>query len=108
MPEDQEFQRRADESIANLYDRLVQASEEFEFDVDMNSGALTVEFEEPRERFVVSPNSPVRQIWVSAHVQSYKLDWNEARSAFVLPATGESLEELIAGAIAKRLPEFHL
>jgi CyaY protein len=108
MPEDQEFQRRADESLTNLYNRLVQASEDFDFDVDMNSGALTIEFEEPRERFVVSPNSPVHQIWVSAHVQSFKLDWNEARTAFVLAATGESLDELMAAAIAKRLPEFHL
>jgi hypothetical protein len=56
----------------------------------------------------VSPNSPVSQIWVSAHVQSFKLDWNAERAAFVLAATGESLEELIAGAIALRLPDFHL
>jgi hypothetical protein len=41
----------------------------------------------------------VRQIWVSAHVQSFKLDWDAGRAAFVLAGTGESLEELIAGAI---------
>ncbi len=105
---DQEFQRLSDESISALYERLADASNDYEFDVEMNGGALTVEFEEPRERFVVSPNSPVRQIWVSAHVQSFKLDWNAERSAFVLGGTGESLEELIAGAIAKRLPSFHL
>lgn len=98
----------SDESLTALYDRLAEASNDYEFDVEMNGGALTVEFEEPRERFVVSPNSPVRQIWVSAHVQSFKLDWNAERSAFVLPATGESLEQLIAGAIAIRLPGFHL
>jgi CyaY protein len=105
---DQEFQRLSDESIAALYDKLADASNNYEFDVEMNGGALTVEFEEPRERFVISPNSPVRQIWVSAHVQSFKLDWNAERAAFVLPATGESLEALIAGAIAIRLPGFHV
>ncbi len=105
---DQEFQQLSDESISALYQKLAEASNDYEFDVEMNGGALTVEFEEPRERFVVSPNSPVRQIWVSAHVQSFKLDWDGARSAFVLPGNGESLEQLIAGAIAKRLPEFHL
>jgi iron donor protein CyaY len=104
---DQEFQRLSDESIAALYGKLAEASNDYEFDVEMNGGALTVEFEEPRERYVISPNSPVRQIWVSAHVQSFKLDWNAERSAFVLPATGESLEELIAGAVALRLPGFH-
>ena len=108
MLADQEFQRRAEDSIAQLYAKLADASNDFEFDVEMSSGALTVEFEEPRERFVISPNSPVHQIWVSAHVQSFKLDWNEARGAFVLPANEQSLEELLAAAIAKRLPDFHL
>ena len=105
---DQEFQRLSDESISALYDRLAEASNDYEFDVDMHGGALTVEFEAPPERFVVSPNSPVSQIWVSAHVQSFKLDWSAERAAFVLAATDESLEDLIAGAIARRLPGFHL
>ena len=105
---DQEFQRHSDESITALYEKLAEASNDFEFDVEMNGGALSVEFEEPPERFVVSPNSPVRQIWVSAHVQSFKLDWVGDRSAFVLAGTGESLEELIENAIAKRIPDFHL
>jgi len=105
---DQEFQKRAEESISALYEKLGRAADDFDFDVEMNSGALTVELEEPRERFVVSPNAPVRQIWVSAHVQSFKLDWDAGRGAFVLAGTGESLEELIAGAIRQRLPEFHL
>lgn len=106
--EEPDFQQKADESISDLYSRLAAASDEFEFDVDMNNGALTVEFEEPRDRFVVSPNSPVRQIWVSAHVQSFKLDWHEDRKAFVLAATGESLQDLMAGAIRRRIPEFQL
>lgn len=105
---EQEFQTKCDQAVASLFARLAEASDEFDFDVDMNSGALTVEFEEPRERFVVSPNSPVRQIWVSAHTTSYKLDWAADRSAFVLPSTGETLEEMMASAIRKRIPEFSL
>ncbi|MBA3974655.1 MAG: iron donor protein CyaY [Candidatus Solibacter sp.] len=100
--EDQEFQLRAGEAIEALHTRLAEACDDFDFDADMNAGALVIEFEEPRERFVVSPNSPVRQIWVSAHVQSYKLDWDEGRGAFVHGATGETLDELIAAAIRKR------
>lgn len=76
MLTEQEFQQKADHALESLYNRLAGASGEFDFDVDMNAGALSVEFEEPRERFVVSPNSPVRQIWVSAHVQSFKFDWS--------------------------------
>jgi CyaY protein len=106
--EEQVFQQNVDAALEVLYDRLARASDEFDFDVDMNAGALTVEFEEPRERFVVSPNSPVRQIWVSAHVQSFKLDWDEGRQTFVLGSTGQSLDELMAEAIRRRIPEFAL
>ena len=106
--EDSDFQQRADEAIQNLYAKLAQAADEFDFDVDMNSGALSVEFDSPRDRFVVSPNSPVRQIWVSAHVQSFKLDWDDKSSAFVLPASGQTLEALLSDAIRKHIPDFSL
>jgi iron donor protein CyaY len=105
---EQEFQKKADESLQALCSRLAEASEDYDFDVDMNSGALAIEFEEPKEKFVVSPNSPVRQIWVSAHVRSFKLDWEPARGAFVLPETGQTLEELMVEAVAKRIPGFAL
>ena len=105
MVTEQEFAQAAGDAIESLYRKLAAASDEYEFDVDMNAGALTIEFEEPRERFVVSPNSPVRQIWVSAHVKSYKLDWNG--SAFALD-DGRTLEQLIADAIRVRIPEFTL
>lgn len=105
MLTDHEFQQQADTALSDLYSKLARASDDFDFDVDMNNGALTVEFEDPRERFVVSPNSPVKQIWVSAHVQSYKFDWNG--SAFVLPS-GQTLEQMMADAIRKRIPDFEL
>ena len=42
-------------------------------------------FEEPLEgRFVVSPNAPVRQIWVSAMAKSYKLSWSPELAAFAI------------------------
>ena len=66
---------------------------------------LAIEFETPPGKFVVSPNAPVRQIWVSAHSKSYKLDWDSVENAFVLAATGQSLTELIQEAIAKQLGE---
>lgn len=104
--EEQQFHQQASQALENLNNRLGQAADNFEFDVDLNAGALVVEFEDPKERFVVSPNAPVRQIWVSAHVQSYKLDWDAGRQAFILDRTGETLDDLIASAIRKRIPDF--
>lgn len=103
--DDQEFKKRSDESLNALYKRLAAASDEAEFEVDFNSGALSIEFEDPPAKFVISPNSPVHQIWVSAQSKSYKLDWDTVESTFVLPGTGQTLTELIQDAITKQLGE---
>jgi iron donor protein CyaY len=103
--DEQEFKRRADQALDQLYRKLSDAADDYDFEVDFNSGALAIEFEDPPGKFVVSPNTPVRQIWVSAHSRSFKLDWDSARSAFVYPETGETLEGLIAGSIGKQLGE---
>jgi iron donor protein CyaY len=101
--DDQEFQTRARQALDDLYKRLNAASGSGEFEADFNSGALAIEFEEPPGKFVVSPNAPVRQIWVSAHSKSFKLDWDPARTQFVLPSTGQSLAEMVGAAISQQL-----
>ena len=103
--DDQEFERQADKSLEALYRRLVAASDEAEFEVDFNGGALAIEFDDPPGKFVISPNAPVKQIWVSAHSKSYKLDWDTVENAFVLQSTGQSLTELVQDAITKQLGE---
>jgi len=101
--DDKEFQDRADEAIDDLYQRLVRAVEVYDFEVDFNSGALAVEFEDPPAKFIVSPNSPVKQIWVSAHSKSFKFDWDDVRQAFML--NGQTLAEMMAGAVTQQLGE---
>jgi len=103
--DDQEFTARADQALTELYRRLSTPAEEHEFEVDFNAGALAIEFEKPPAKFVVSPNSPVRQIWVSAHSKSFKLDWDAARDTFVLGGTGQTLAELIGDAVGQQLGE---
>jgi iron donor protein CyaY len=103
--DEQEFRTRSDEALQNLYRKLSHASEQYDFEPDFNAGALAIEFEEPKAKFVVSPNTPVRQIWVSAHSKSFKLDWNGDKHAFVLADTQQTLEQMIAGAIAQLIGE---
>jgi iron donor protein CyaY len=100
--DEQQFRLRADAALSDAYDALVEASDEHDFETDLGD-TLTVEFSEPPAKFVVSPNTPVRQIWVSALTKSFKLDWNEARQTFVLSDTGQSLRELLADAVSKQL-----
>lgn len=105
MMDEQQFRDRADEALADLHRRLGPASEEFSFESDFNAGALAIEFESPPAKFIVSPNTPVRQIWVSAHSKSFKLDWDEKRGEFVYPATEQTLIELIGDAIGHQIGE---
>ena len=105
MMDEQQFRTAAGDALTNLQRALEKASENHDFDVDSNEGALAIEFEDPPAKFVISPNSPVRQIWVSARVKSFKLDWDAARAAFVFPADGRTLQELIAGVVGEQLGE---
>lgn len=103
--DEQEFRTRADAALEQLHRKLTAAADEHGIEADFNSGALAIEFDDPPGKFVVSPNTPVRQIWLSAHSRSFKLGWDEARNAFVMPETGETLNEVIAGAISQQLGE---
>jgi len=103
--DDQEFKNRSEESLQALYKRLAAASDDADFEVDFNGGALAIEFTEPPAKFVISPNAPVHQVWVSAHSKSYKLDWDAVENDFVLQNSGQTLTELIQEAITKQLGE---
>lgn len=103
--DEQEFKNRAAASLDSLYRKLSASADQYGFEPDFNSGALSIEFEEPKAKFVVSPNSPVRQIWLSAHSKSFKLSWDAARNTFSLPETGETLHQVVASAIGLQLGE---
>jgi frataxin len=105
MLDEQEFKKRADEALTVLNRELIAASDDYGFEVDFNAGALGVEFEEPPAKFVISPNSPVRQIWVSANSKSYKLDWDFVENTFVHLESGDTLRTLMEKALAKQLGE---
>lgn len=103
MLDEQQFKTYCNETLESLNRALARASDQFEFEADMNNGALTVEFEDPPAKFVISPNTPVRQVWVSAHSRSFKLDWNEEQKTFVLPESGQTLSQLIGEQISRQL-----
>jgi iron donor protein CyaY len=104
MLDDGQFRLVADEALQDLFDALVDVADKHGFECDYE-GAVKVEFEDPPAKFVVSPNAPVKQIWVSAHSKSYKLDWNEERKVFVLGETGETLNDLLGKAVSEQLGE---
>jgi iron donor protein CyaY len=102
--EEREFQKQSDAALEDLRQRLLNLSDHHVFEVEGGSGKLEVEFEdEHKTRFVISPNSPVRQIWISALTTSFKLSWSESAQAFVLEKTGETLPVLMARIMSQQL-----
>jgi iron donor protein CyaY len=83
---------------------LITAEESADIEVEDQAGALTVAFDDGT-RFVISPNAPVRQIWISALATSFKLDWSDADRDFVLQKTGEKLKPLVARLVNQQLGE---
>ena len=107
MIEDLEFRRLAETALDALKKHLF-AREDTEgagFEVEEQNGVLNVLFEGPTAKFVITPNAPVRQIWISALSTSFKLDWDETVSAFVLPRSGEKLIPLVDRLIAEHVEE---
>ena len=104
MLDENDFRKRADAALDSLKKSLMEAEESADFEVEDQSGALHVSFED-RSKFVISPNAPVRQIWISALGTSFKLDWSDAEQDFVLPKTGERLKLLVARLINQQLGE---
>ncbi|HTD55936.1 MAG TPA: iron donor protein CyaY [Silvibacterium sp.] len=97
------FRRNADRAIESLKQSLIDAEEAGGFEVEEQSGALNILFDDPPAKFVVTPNTPVRQIWISALATSFKLDWSEAEEDFVHPKDGLTLKPLVASLVNQQL-----
>ena len=101
-----EFRKAAETALEALLQHLIAREEEDEsgFEVEGGQGGLlNIVFEEPPGKFVITPNAPVQQIWISALSTSFKLDWDAAAAAFVLPRTGEQLSPLVDRLISDHL-----
>jgi CyaY protein len=99
MLDESTFRRECDRALESLKQSLIRAEEQSEaeeipFETEEKNGVLNVLFEHDGSKFVFTPNTPVRQIWISALTTSFKLDWDEATSAFRLSKTGEDLRTL--------------
>jgi iron donor protein CyaY len=99
-----EFHLKSDSALETLRKRLQQIGDEYGFEVEGGSDRLDLLFEEPEEaRFVISPNAPVRQIWISALTTSFKLSWSGAAATFVLDKTGETLAQVMSRILTQQL-----
>jgi CyaY protein len=97
-----DFRLKADHALERAQRALLPLADQEGFEVELQNGVLQVVFEDPAPaKFVVSPNAPVRQVWVSAMSKSYKLAWSPASSSFALD--GETLDALLTRLVRQYL-----
>jgi CyaY protein len=102
--DDQEFRKKSDAALDTLKRRLLELGDEFGFEVEGSGERLELLFEDADEtRFVISPNSAARQIWISALTTSFKLGWSDAVAGFQLEKTGETLPQVMGRILTQQM-----
>jgi iron donor protein CyaY len=97
MRDELEFRCAAEAALESLKRHLMkrEQNDHAGFEVKEQGGALNVLFEDPAAQFVITPNVPLRQIWIFALATSFKLNWDSKFEEFILPRTGETLSALV-------------
>ena len=104
--EERLFQEKCDVAMLALRKKLLNLSDQFPFEVEGEGEKLELLFEDADEtRFVISPNSAARQIWISALTTSFKLSFSDQAQSFVLDKTGETLDALMGRILTQQLGE---
>ncbi len=104
MIDETTFRRESDQALETLKQSLIVAGDDSgDFEYEDNNGVMNIIFENGSSKSVVTPNTPIRQIWISAQATSYKLDWSESAHAFTLPKTGEDLKTLTQRLLREQL-----
>ena len=97
------FRKESDQALEALKQALIRAEEDGGFEAEEKNGVLNVLFEDGAAKFVFTPNTPVRQVWISALSTSFKLEWDESKRAFALAKTGEDLRTLTERLLREQL-----
>ena len=106
MIDEATFRRESDRALESLKQSLIVAEDNDQgFEFEDNNGVMNILFEDGSAKFVITPNTPIRQIWISAQSTSYKLDWSEAANAFTLPKTSEDLKTLTQRLLREHLSD---
>ena len=101
MKEKPDYARHADETLNSLVRRLSAAGDDFGFQVSLDSGVLTIEFEGQETPIVVTDHPGAGQLWLTFGAKKYKLDWDVVENAFVLEATDQTVQELLEETISR-------
>lgn len=100
-----DFSKTYDSTIHSLettLSNLIDSGSDFDF--EREGDVLKIEFEDG-EKFIISPNSPVSQLWVSANFAGHRFNWDAAQQAWLNEKTSEELLQFLAASISGKLGE---
>jgi iron-sulfur cluster assembly protein CyaY len=101
---DAEFAERAEQTLADLEDRLNQASADIDMEVEVGEGTIKIRFEDPHPgTFVLSANPPAKQLWLSARTTSFKFNWSDQVKGFVHEKSGEPIDQTLGRLISEQM-----
>lgn len=94
-----EFDRRAAMTLSELVEALSDTEDEA-YDADLESGVLTIRFEDGA-RYVVNSHRAARQIWMAADASAWHFEWDG--HAWKSTKGPEELWTLLAARMSARL-----
>ena len=97
---EEEFERLADDELNVLVEAIIAASDEM--DPDLESGVLTINFEDD-SRFVVNSHRAARQIWMAADRSAWHFDYASDKQKWIATQSGAELWTALSELISKKL-----
>jgi CyaY protein len=94
-----DFERLADQTLRRMVDALADSEEE-RLDAELESGVLTIRFDDGA-RYVVNSHRAARQIWFAADASAWHFAWDGA--AWRSTKGPEELWSLVEARVSARL-----
>ncbi len=99
------FTQNYDSTIQKLDDSLSALIDSgSDFDLEKNGDVLSIIFEDD-SKFIISPNSPVSQLWVSANYEGHRFNFDEGKSVWQDEKSGEEFLTYISRLLSTILSE---
>ena len=100
-----EFSQHYDQTIraleAKLSDLIDSGSD---MDYDRAGDVLTIEFSDG-ERYVVTPNAPVQQLWLSANYSGQRYNWSDESEQWLNDKSATPFTDQLAELLSAKLGE---
>lgn len=99
---EREFEDVADRTLRSMENALGVIEQGLE--IDLQSGILTLEFEDG-VKYVVNSHRAARQIWMAAERNAWHFDYRPAEGRWVAPKSGDELWSTVRGVVSRKLGE---